>query len=352
MDPSAGSFDLSHEYEISSSPASQWPKVKALSVGAASASEDYSDLPPVVHRFRKLAIDSTNNTRKIAQPAKGESGGMSVPALSNGDPEVQCSLIVFDHPTATNVHLTGLPLQPVSQVIQANPQRQPSPQITPRITKSSSKENFSETVNEESCKCRIKKGRYKQHSFLLYTPEFVRLASSLQILRKIYFPFNAVFPARVCRFLAICLIFSLYSPPTQKILNPLLVADPRADISRNVDLNEHLPERIGRGKASGDSGSLPSLPGPRMIMKLNRSIRDYARDADRVANQSHWTNFPEVPKAAELWDEGRVGHDIPVELEPNKVAGSYPSVDDYLERHYLLLREDSVSQLFQTYPLF
>ena len=49
-----------------------------------------------------------------------------------------------------------------------------------------------------------------------------------------------------------------------------------------------------------------------------------------------------MPKATELWNEGRVGHDVPVELEPNQVAGPYSSIDDYLERHYMLLREDAV----------
>ena len=78
-------------------------------------------------------------------------------------------------------------------------------------------------------------------------------------------------------------------------------------------------------------------------MQLNHSIRDYARGADNAGDVSHWTKYPEIPKATELWDECRVGHDVPVELEPNLVAGSCDSVEDYLERHYLLLREDAVS---------
>lgn len=108
-------------------------------------------------------------------------------------------------------------------------------------------------------------------------------------------------------------------------------------------MNEHLTEKFGRRNAVRDLEAPSSLPIPRMAMQLNHSIRDYARGADNTGDESHWTNYPEVPKATELWDEGRVGHDVPVELEPNLVAGPCDSVEDYLERHYLLLREDAVS---------
>lgn len=78
-------------------------------------------------------------------------------------------------------------------------------------------------------------------------------------------------------------------------------------------------------------------------MQLNRSIRDYVKGANSLGDEKHWSSAPEVPKATELWNEARVGHDDPVEIDPNQVAGPYSSVDDYLERHYALLREDAVS---------
>ena len=91
-------------------------------------------------------------------------------------------------------------------------------------------------------------------------------------------------------------------------------------------------------------------------MKLNQSIRNYVRGADSTGNESHWSGLREVPVAAEVWSSGRQGHDDPVELEPNTVAGPYPSVGNYIERHYMLLREDAVAPLrdaiseVQAYP--
>ncbi len=91
-------------------------------------------------------------------------------------------------------------------------------------------------------------------------------------------------------------------------------------------------------------------------MRVNPAIREYQKIADEPCNHDHWSGFREVPAAAEVWSAGRQGHDDPVELEPNVVAGPYTSIGDYLERHYLLLREDAVAPLrnavseVQAYP--
>ena len=121
-------------------------------------------------------------------------------------------------------------------------------------------------------------------------------------------------------------------------------------------MNEHLTERFGRANAFRQAKSSSPPPGSRMVMKFNQSIRDYVREADSIGNESHWSSFREVPVAAEVWRDGRQGHDDPVELEPNNVAGPYHSIEDYLERHYMLLREDAVAPLrnaiseVQAYP--
>ena len=88
-------------------------------------------------------------------------------------------------------------------------------------------------------------------------------------------------------------------------------------------------------------------------MTLNRAIRNYQTTADGLRSQSNWSGLPEVLSAAEIWSDTDQGQ---VELEPNIVVGPYPSVDNYLERHYMLLREDAVAPIrdavseVQAYP--
>ena len=46
-----------------------------------------------------------------------------------------------------------------------------------------------------------------------------------------------------------------------------------------------------------------------------------------------------------MFKEGRKDHDENVELLENIIVGPYTSKEDYLERHYSLLREDAVAPL-------
>ena len=115
-----------------------------------------------------------------------------------------------------------------------------------------------------------------------------------------------------------------------------------ADLCPTV-INEHLTERFGRGSAIREPQT--SLPTSRLTMRVNQSIREYVRGAGKLGDPSHWLGFREVPVAKEVWNEAREGHEEPVEIEENLVVGPYPSRDDYLERHYRLLREDAIAPL-------
>lgn len=121
------------------------------------------------------------------------------------------------------------------------------------------------------------------------------------------------------------------------------------------DMNEHLTERFSRGNAVRKP-HLNSAFTNRPPMTLNLSIREYVKAADLPVDQSHWTGFREIPSSKEVFDQGRTEHDTTLELPENIVVGPYPSKEDYLERHYSLLREDAVAPLrdviseIQVYP--
>lgn len=107
-------------------------------------------------------------------------------------------------------------------------------------------------------------------------------------------------------------------------------------------MNEHLTERFGRASAFREP-FISSQPSERLEMTLNRGIRSYAQ-ANRVYNPDDWTSLPEIPDATELFDAGRTGHDSAIELEDNIIVGP-TTREDYLQRHYRLLREDAIAPL-------
>ena len=111
-----------------------------------------------------------------------------------------------------------------------------------------------------------------------------------------------------------------------------------------TEYNSHLTERFGRGKASREPSDLPQQ-GSRPIPSLNLSIRKYVTAADTHRNSLHWTDLPEFPLPSEIFNEEREDHHEPVELDTNLIVGPYPSKEDYLERHYRLLREDALAPL-------
>lgn len=110
------------------------------------------------------------------------------------------------------------------------------------------------------------------------------------------------------------------------------------------DVNEHLSERFGRGDANRRSANNTTATS-RTPMVLNQSIRKYVKTFDRPVDLSHWTGYRDLPSSKEIFDPGRQEHDEPVQISENIVVGPYESKEDYLERHFTLLREDAVAPL-------
>jgi len=109
-------------------------------------------------------------------------------------------------------------------------------------------------------------------------------------------------------------------------------------------MNEHLIERFGRGRAFRQHDQ-PQTTTARPNMTTNPSIREYFQASKQPADPSHWTGFREIPSSLEVFNQGRKGHEDDVELTETIVVGPYKSKEDYLERHYTLLREDAVAPL-------
>ena len=109
-------------------------------------------------------------------------------------------------------------------------------------------------------------------------------------------------------------------------------------------MNGHLVERFGKRKHVVKGPQTEPLQARGPAMRLNTSIRKYFKVAD-TEGPSPWTNLPEFPVAAEVFDAGREHHEEDVELSPNIVVGPFPSKEEYLSTHYALLREDAISPL-------
>lgn len=120
-------------------------------------------------------------------------------------------------------------------------------------------------------------------------------------------------------------------------------------------MNEDLTERFGRGNAFRQSNTPPPPSRPPMV--VNQSIRQYVKTFDRPVNLLHWTGYRDIPSAEEIFDSGNRNLKEDVLVPDNTVVGPYESREDYLERHYALLREDAVAPLrsvvseVQEYPL-
>ncbi len=116
------------------------------------------------------------------------------------------------------------------------------------------------------------------------------------------------------------------------------------DLDLLSDMNEYLTERFGRGSAFRQHDGA-SLKTGRPSMVLNQSIREYVWTFNRPVDLSNWTGYRDIPSSEEIFDSGRQHHHEDVEVSENIVVGPYESREDYLERHYALLREDTVAPL-------
>ena len=94
-----------------------------------------------------------------------------------------------------------------------------------------------------------------------------------------------------------------------------------------------------------ESNAVGNATLPKMSMSLSPDIRRYARKLDELSGAASWQGLPEFPAASEILDLGRKAHEEALELDNNVVVGPCPSKDDYLSRHYSLLREDAVAPL-------
>lgn len=110
-----------------------------------------------------------------------------------------------------------------------------------------------------------------------------------------------------------------------------------------LDTNEYLTERFGRGSAFREPAN--STITARPSMTTNLSIRKYVKFLDRPVDSSNWTTFRDVPSSYEIFTPDRADHEDNLEVSENIVVGPYSSKDDYLERHYSLMREDAVAPL-------
>lgn len=80
-------------------------------------------------------------------------------------------------------------------------------------------------------------------------------------------------------------------------------------------------------------------------MTTNLSIRKYIKTFDQPVDSSSWTTFRDIPSSNEIFTPNRADHEDNLEVSENTVVGPYSSKEDYLERHYSLLREDAVAPL-------
>ena len=108
-------------------------------------------------------------------------------------------------------------------------------------------------------------------------------------------------------------------------------------------MNEHLTERFGRGVSLRNTSEASS--GPRPPLVTNHSIRKYVKAFDRPVDLLDWTHYREIPVNEEVFASGSNNESPPIEVSANVVVGPYESKNDYLERHYTLLREDGVAPL-------
>ena len=108
-------------------------------------------------------------------------------------------------------------------------------------------------------------------------------------------------------------------------------------------MNEHLTEKFGHGNAVREPANSPTIARPPMTTNL--SIRKYIKTFDRPVDSSSWTIFRDIPSSSEIFTPNRADHEDNLEVSENTVVGPYSSKEDYLERHYSLLREDAVAPL-------
>ena len=113
-------------------------------------------------------------------------------------------------------------------------------------------------------------------------------------------------------------------------------------------MNEYLVERFGRQRRKYSfQQSEKRESNARSTPFANLSLRDYFKaSAHQASNDASWLTLREIPASNEVFDaHGSQNLDQALEITENIIVGPYESKQDYLERHYNLLREDAVAPL-------
>ena len=152
MDPLANAFTPGLEYEIPSSwDPGQRPKVRHSSAASVPVSEDYSDLPPVIHRFQKSSMDTSAILKKAKHSTENEGDYLSSSSLLDTEPEVQSPSPGSMKLTTENDLLAKVPFQVVNRT---KPSKfgVSTPQKASQLIKSTKDSKSDENTGEGSCK--------------------------------------------------------------------------------------------------------------------------------------------------------------------------------------------------------
>ena len=106
-------------------------------------------------------------------------------------------------------------------------------------------------------------------------------------------------------------------------------------------MNEDLVERFGRQRIRNRPG--PSNEGGRLEERVNLAIREYVylQNAPVPDDSRDWLRKSEIPTSSELLDDP----DDEVSIYPNRLHKPWSNRKKYLQAHYEMLREDTVSSL-------
>lgn len=86
---------------------------------------------------------------------------------------------------------------------------------------------------------------------------------------------------------------------------------------------------------------------PVSAVEANGNIRQYFVDGQPSNEDEAWVSNPELPSTEEILGtvSGVQDLDDCIELTANIIDGPWPSRNEYLKTHYMLLREDAVAPL-------
>ena len=170
MNPSANAFTPGQGYEVPSSwgrrPVQQ-PKVRDSSVASVLMSGDYSDLPPVIHRFQKPTIGTPAISRNINESTGAKRVSSNAFMSLHVDPDLQSPLRGATHSTAENRPLANIPFQVVNRT-KPSKSLGPSPQRATQMIKGIKDNGSEEVTGEDACKSYTRKITNRQLQLIFH----------------------------------------------------------------------------------------------------------------------------------------------------------------------------------------